>query len=189
VRVGYEEVLLTVLTPWGDNPRFNADAVPMLADLIRKHGFAGVIVATPDGVIRAGHTRYAALKHLGWEKVWVHWKDFDSEEEAENFALADNKAGEWASWDHAKLAKLFRSRVMVEMKELEASTGFRQQEIQWAGVRAVDPRDVKDPENETGSEDFKFVLRIDDITDADKKKILRKVQKALEGTGYVAGVF
>ncbi|MBW1779361.1 MAG: ParB N-terminal domain-containing protein [Deltaproteobacteria bacterium] len=135
LKAQYQEVSLDDLTPWADNPRFNEDAVPKVAKLIKEHGFAGTIVATPDGTIWAGNTRYKALLQLrkeGWEQaetVWVHWRTFDTRKAAEEFALSDNKAGEFADWDHAKLAKMFKSRRKIEVAELEKVTGFSQLEI------------------------------------------------------------
>ena len=131
LRKKYEEVSLTELTPWKENPRFNEDAVPRVAALIKEHGWAGTIVATPDGVIRAGHTRYAAVMMLGWKTVPVHWRNFPSKQAAEDYALADNKSGEWADWDSAKLRKLFANRSKVNPVALERSTGFQRQEIDW----------------------------------------------------------
>lgn len=125
----YEEVSLTALKPWRENPRFNEDAVPKVAALIKEHGWAGVIVATPDGVIRAGHTRYAAARMLGMQTVQVHWRNFATPQAAEDYALADNKAGEWADWDSGKLAKLFKQRAKVNLVKLERITGFSRQDI------------------------------------------------------------
>lgn len=181
----YELVSLDELKPWKENPRINRDAIPVVAELIKKHGFAGVIIATPDGTIRAGHTRFEALKLLGRTEVHVHWMNFPSEEAADDFALADNKSGEWADWDHAKLSKMFGERRQADLKELEKATGFKRQEIEWQGADAMKMSEIGDYEDE----DIKFIVRISEIAAADKDEIFGRIQKALEGTDYEARVY
>ena len=188
---GYEEVPLKVLKPWKDNPRFNVDAVPRVAELIKEHGFAGVIVATPDGTIWAGNTRYKALLKLKKEgakvarKVWVHWKSFPTLAAAEAFALSDNKSGEWADWDHAKLAKMFKTRRKADIAELEKATGFKKQEIEWQGAVPLDLDDIDDFEDP----DREYVLRIEGVLEGDKIEVFEDVQKALEDWDYDVKIY
>lgn len=181
----FEEVPLSELRLWDDNPRINEAAVPKLAALIEEHGFVGIIVATPDGVIRRGNARYKALKSLGRDKVWVEWRNFDSIEAADEFALSDNKASEWADWDHAKLAKMFKRRVSVDMARLKRATGFRSQEIDWQGAPEVKEDDIPDFSNE----EAEFVIRIQHVKASDKQQVLTKVNRALEGTEYDARAY
>jgi DNA modification methylase len=136
----FEEVALDDLTDWEDNPRINEDAVPRVAALIKQHGFAGTVVATPDGVLRAGHTRCAALRTLGIDRVWVNWMNFASVEAAEDYAIADNKSGEFAEWDREKLARLFKKRVDADLKSIADATGFNKREIELLRAK----RDVMD---------------------------------------------
>ncbi len=154
LRQRHEYVRLCDLKEWKDNPRHNEDAVPQLMKLIQEHGWAGMIVATPDGVIRAGHTRFKAVKKLGHDRIWVHWKNFPSEKAAEAFALADNKSSEWSTWDHAKLARLFKKRLSVDVQRL---TGFQRSQIEWGGVKPVDVSKIKVDEED---EEEEFTLRI-----------------------------
>lgn len=185
LKTEFEEVSLDELQPWEDNPRFNQKAVKPLAQLIEKHGFAGVIVATPDGTIWSGNTRYLALRELGWDKVWVHWRNFDSETDAANFALADNKAGEWAEWDHAKLAEHFKKQTKVDMELLEKVTGFQKQEIEWQGDAPINLDEVDDFEVPVQE----YSIRIDGVTEHDKDKVLDLLKEALQGSGYVAKAY
>lgn len=182
----FEEVPLDQLTPWEDNPRINEHVVPRLCELIKEHGFAGVIIATPDGVIRAGNTRYLAVKELGWETIPVEWRNFESEEAAEQYALADNKSGEWAEWDNKKLAKLFKKRASVDLEKWERATGFSKTEIEWQGAPAVDPDALPEWEE---TEDSLFVLRATQIKGTDKNKVLDEVNKVLKPYGYEAKVY
>ena len=201
----------SALKPWADNPRFNADSVPKVAELILEHGFAGTLVATPDGIIRAGHTRHAALDYLRKErkklrkllrygsltqdqkerwkklrrqdftKVWVNWKNFGSVEQAERYALSDNKANEWSDWDHTKLAKMFVKRRKAELNVLEKQTGFKAREITWQGPDAIDKDEIEDIDEEEAT----FVLRIDGIHAKHREKVLTLVQDVLKEEKYV----
>ena len=102
--IAAEWVNITKLKPWKDNPRFNNAAIPEVAQSIKRFGFAAPIVARKaDGMIIAGHTRFAAAKYvLNLEKVPVRWTDLDPAD-AKLLSLADNKLSELAAWDFNKL--------------------------------------------------------------------------------------
>lgn len=88
------------LTPWADNPRDNAAAVPEVAKSITRFGFASPIIARPiEGgfEIIAGHTRHQAALSLGLDRVPVRVMDLDPTD-AKLLALADNRVGEIATW-------------------------------------------------------------------------------------------
>lgn len=98
-----KEVPLEWLRPYGNNPRIIEPAVPLVEESIRQVGYITPIVADEDGVILAGHTRYAALKELGAEKVQVVVVSGATEEQKKKYRLLDNKTGEVATWDNALL--------------------------------------------------------------------------------------
>ena len=89
------------LTPWADNPRDNAAAVPEVAKSITRFGFASPIIARPiEGgsyEIIAGHTRHQAALSLGLDRVPVRVMDLDPTD-AKLLALADNRVAEIATW-------------------------------------------------------------------------------------------
>ena len=87
------------LREWENNPRINDEASKKLSKLIKHYGFINPIIATPDGVIRAGHTRYKAAKLNKLKKVPVIFIDFKSEEEAKGYSISDNKSYEFSKWD------------------------------------------------------------------------------------------
>ena len=62
---------LSWLKPYANNPRDNESAVEPVANSIKEFGFKVPIVATSDGEIINGHTRFKASKSLGLEKVPV----------------------------------------------------------------------------------------------------------------------
>ena len=99
-----EWVAVAVLAPWLRNPRYNDKAVAGVARSIKRFGFGAPIVANlHTREIIAGHTRLQAAKRLGLAEVPVRWLEL-SEAEGHALALADNKLGEVARWEAAKLA-------------------------------------------------------------------------------------
>tara|TARA_R100001086_G_scaffold53811_2_gene24061 strand:+ start:3268 stop:4473 length:1206 start_codon:yes stop_codon:yes gene_type:complete len=101
-----EWVSVDDLNPWKDNPRQNQSAIDEVAKSIKRFGFASPIIArTEDKMIIAGHTRFAAAKKIGFDKVPVRFMNLDLGE-AQLLALADNKIGEIADWDEEKLKEI-----------------------------------------------------------------------------------
>lgn len=91
------------LIPYENNPRNNDEAVDYVAKSIEEFGFKVPIVVDSDNVIIAGHTRLKASKKLGLKEVPTIIADDLTEEQVKAFRLADNKAGEVATWDEQKL--------------------------------------------------------------------------------------
>ncbi len=105
---------LDALRPWEKNPRKN-DGKPTekVMASVRRWGFvAPIVIWTSANRMVAGHTRLKALRALvaadpsftpkgapgpGLARVVFH--EFESEVEANLYALADNKLGELAAWD------------------------------------------------------------------------------------------
>lgn len=106
-------VPVAALKPWLKNPRKNDPAVPRVAESIRRFGFvAPIVVWTSADRMVAGHTRLKAILSIldaepdfipkgapGPGVVPVRWHEFESEKEADLYALADNRLGELAEWD------------------------------------------------------------------------------------------
>lgn len=88
--------------PYENNPRNNDEAVDKVAASIEQFGFQNPIIVDRDHVIIAGHTRWKAAKKLGWKQVRVIVSDLTGED-ARGYRLADNKTGEFATWDEELL--------------------------------------------------------------------------------------
>ena len=73
---------LNWLSPWEKNPRINKDAIPKIKESIERFGFTNPILASPDGKIIAGHTRYFAALEMGIETVPVRILSNLSKDEA-----------------------------------------------------------------------------------------------------------
>jgi len=117
------------LKPWKKNPRRNDEAAEKLAELFDQFGFVVPIIATRDGIIRAGHTRWKAARRKGFDKVPVIYVDFGGKEEAEMFSIADNKSSEWAEWDETLLQEIFGS-IPKSPDILSRMSGFTEREIE-----------------------------------------------------------
>lgn len=121
------ELFIEELKEYENNPRFNDNAVQKVADSIKEFGFKVPIIIDEDNIIVAGHTRYKAAKELGLETVPCIVADDLSPEQVKAFRLADNKVGEFSSWDEDKLYN--------ELMELETmqfsveSFGFESRDI------------------------------------------------------------
>ncbi len=55
------------------------------------------IVITAEGVVKAGNGTVIAAMELGWDEIWCHVTDLE-DEEADAFAIADNRSSELAYW-------------------------------------------------------------------------------------------
>lgn len=91
------------LIPYANNPRLNDEAVPAVAESIRRFGFKVPMIIDKNNVVVAGHTRLKAAKSLGLETVPCIMADDLTQEEIDAFRLADNKSGEIAQWDDKAL--------------------------------------------------------------------------------------
>jgi len=98
-----KKVKLSDLTPYENNPRLIADAVPAVIESMEQVGYVTPIVVDENLLILAGHTRYKALCDRGVEEEEVVVVNGLTEEQKRKFRLLDNKTAEIAEWDYDKL--------------------------------------------------------------------------------------
>ena len=153
---------LSWLKPYANNPRDNESAVEPVANSIKEFGFKVPIVATSDGEIINGHTRFKASKRLGLEKVPVIIADDLTDEQIKAFRLADNKVSEFSKWDEDKLRD--------ELKQLEMDMtefGFEFKEL--TELLEEEKEKEQEPEikftEELGEESNYIVLKFDTSVD------------------------
>lgn len=99
----YVKKKLSELKPYENNPRINDEAVDDVVESIKQCSYIAPIVIDEDGVILAGHTRYKALKKLGYKECEVVVASDLTEEQKKKYRFLDNKTGEKATWDLMKL--------------------------------------------------------------------------------------
>lgn len=100
----YVKKKLTQIKPYPNNPRINDEAIEDVMESIRQCSYISPIIVDESGVILAGHTRYEALKRLGYLNCEVVVVEGLTEEQKKKYRLYDNKTGELAKWDQKKLS-------------------------------------------------------------------------------------
>jgi len=127
------------------NPRHNDDAVPHVADSIKRFGWRQPIVAKPSGEVIAGNTRLKAAKSLGFTVVPV-FRFEGSDVEATAYAIADNRTAEFADWDEPALARLLQD---LRAEDALDGVGYSDEDIdallEELGDEDVSPADIDDP--------------------------------------------
>lgn len=98
-----EEIKISELKQYENNPRKNDGAVEAVANSIKEFGFKVPIIIDSENVIIAGHTRLKAASKLGLASVPCIIADDLTDDQIKAFRLADNKTSELAEWDFSKL--------------------------------------------------------------------------------------
>ncbi|MCG3133820.1 MAG: hypothetical protein HMLKMBBP_01085 [Planctomycetes bacterium] len=101
--------------------RRNLDAI---SKSLAEFGQRKPVVALADGTVIAGNGTLAAAKALGWTEIAV--ATFEDDARARAYAIADNRAGELASWDDELLAAALSG---VD-ESLRAACGFSTAELE-----------------------------------------------------------
>ena len=176
-----EHVDPSVLQEWAKNPRQNDSAVDRLVGLIEAHGFANPIIATRDGVVRAGNTRLKAALKMHLVSVPVIYMDFASEEDAELFSLSDNKSSEWAKWDKDMLIEIFAALPPEMMEEQERLSGFTTPELEGLKMNqdsSADDFKTDDEDDKPGATEYWAWVQF-----GNKKEMDRVMERVSELTG------
>lgn len=94
-----KKIKLSEIKPYERNARKNDDAVEYVVKSIEQCEYVAPIILDENNVILAGHTRYKALKKLGYTEAECVIKEGLSEEQKKKYRLLDNKTAEFAEWD------------------------------------------------------------------------------------------
>lgn len=134
-----KKIELSQIKPYRNNPRDNREAVKYCVESIRRFGYRNYILVDEDFVIICGHTRFQALKQLGFERITVNIADDMTPEQVKAYRLADNKVSEFAKWNPDLLD--------LELSELQAldvsmiELGFEPVELSVTGNTAKEEKD------------------------------------------------
>lgn len=111
--------------PHPKNPRQHTpEQIDLLVQSYERFGYLQPILVDGDGVIIAGHARYAALRKARATEVLVIRADHLTPEQADAVRVADNRLSELSEWDDVQLAE-----VLFELGEDAQSLGFTEQEL------------------------------------------------------------
>ena len=94
-----KKIKLSEIKPYEKNARKNDNAVEYVVKSIEQCEYIAPIILDENNVILAGHTRYKALKKLGYNEAECVIKEGLSEEQKKKYRLLDNKTAEFAEWD------------------------------------------------------------------------------------------
>lgn len=99
------DIEISKIKPYERNPRRNDSAVDAVCESIKQCGYVAPIIIDENNTILAGHTRYKALKKLGYAHCECIVKDGLTEEQKKKYRILDNKTNELAEWDYDLLAE------------------------------------------------------------------------------------
>ncbi len=91
------------IKPYPNNPRKNDMAVEAVMESIRQCEYISPIVIDENNVILCGHTRWKALKELGYSEAECVIKTGLTDEQKRKYRILDNKTAEIAEWDYELL--------------------------------------------------------------------------------------
>ena len=161
---------LVDLTPYPRNPRhISPAAVNAVAESLKQFGWQQPIVIDPKRVIVAGHTRRLAALQLGWTHaptVQIPAKH------AKAYRLADNRSGEFSTWDLDVLPGELEGLPTGQLEALPALDfeAFRELDPPWGGPESP----PADPE------DDRFVMLKFTVLKEHRKVIIREIETILK---------
>jgi site-specific DNA-methyltransferase (adenine-specific) len=105
-----QTVSIESLVPYWRNPRKNEIAVEKVKASIAEFGYQTPIIVDKEMVIITGHTRYRALKELGYTEIPVIVADLP-QKKVKEYRIIDNRTSEYATWT---------SDLALELKEFSS---------------------------------------------------------------------
>lgn len=93
----------------------------------------GPLVVDSNNVVRIGNGRLRAARELGWTDIDIVRADDLTEVELAALAIADNRSGELAGWDHDALPEALKG--FEHDAALFAAAGFTEDELESLGYR------------------------------------------------------
>ncbi len=103
--------------------------VARIADSIAAFGFNVPVLVDENGGIIAGHGRALAARRLGLKEVPTIALDHLDEAQRRAFMIADNRLGELASWNEARLGLELEGLKTLDLDFALSATGFEMSEI------------------------------------------------------------
>lgn len=176
-----EKVHIDAIKPYWRNPRINDKAVDAVKASIKEYGYNQPIVIDPEGIIVVGHTRYKALRQLGYTQLEVVRVNL-SKQEAQAYRIADNKTNDLSEWDYDAL--MFELREIEGLQPLESF--FDENELK--NLLEIEEVSFKIPEIESKRGEIETVVRGSVIAKAGDKvtneeieeEIAKQVQERIE---------
>jgi len=105
------------------------------ASLVR-FGQQKPIVITKDRIVKAGNGTLIAVRELGWSEIWCKITEL-TDEEADLYAIADNRSSELAFWDNETLLSGLTNMAAVA-PDLFEGLGFTGDDVLEPDLDALD---------------------------------------------------
>ena len=126
-----KKIKLKNIKEYEKNARKNDKAVEAVVKSIQQCEYIAPIILDENNIILAGHTRYKALKKLGYEECECIIKEGLTKEQKKKYRLLDNKTNELSDWDFDLLAE--------ELEGLD----FDDLDLDW-GIEEKKEKDIKE---------------------------------------------
>lgn len=179
-----ENINITDIKPYKNNPRKNDKAIEKVAESIRLFGFKNPVILDKHNVIVCGHTRVKAAEKLGIKTIPCIYADDLSNEQIKAFRLIDNKTAEYAQWDFNALA--------IEIKDIaeniDLDLSIFDFDIQ------LDTKDLSMPsfdeleKNKTAFNDDKVIIQITFNTYKEFEKEIDKIRDFIKPMGAIVTI-
>lgn len=107
VRVNTKVIELAIgdVKPYEGSHKTDESVVEMIKTSLQQFGFQQPIVIDKNNVVVAGNALLKAAIALGMETVPCLRADYLTEEEVQQYRIADNKTSEFSKWNEKKLRK------------------------------------------------------------------------------------
>ena len=142
-----KNIPISQIKPYKKNARKNDNAIDYVVKSIQQCDYVAPIILDENNVILAGHTRYKALKKLGYKEAQCVIKSGLSEEQKRKYRLLDNKTNEFAEWDFDLLQE--------EISDLD----FGDLDIDWNIPDFTDNDDYLDSQDDINISDYQSKKR------------------------------
>lgn len=146
-----ELIEIKKIKPYERNPRNNKEAIPKVAESIKKFGFRNPIILDSKNTIIAGHTRYEASKKLGLTEVPCIYANDLTETEVKALRLIDNKTGEYSVWEQDLLNDEVKDIMTAGMDLEEFGLSLNNPSMAIDEIVEDEPPELpKEPKSKTG---------------------------------------
>ena len=139
-----QELDITEIIPYANNPRDNSKAIDAVAASIKEFGFKVPVVIDRNNILITGHTRLEAAKKLGITKIPAIRASDLTDAQVKAFRLADNKVSEIATWDDKALAAELQA--LDDMDFDMSDFGFADDELRDNVEGLEDPEIPEEPD-------------------------------------------
>ena len=100
-----EELPISNIKLYEGSHKTDADVVDMIKTSLQEFGFQQPIIIDKNRIVVAGNALLKAAQALGMKKVPCLKADYLTDEQIQQYRIADNKTSEFAKWNEKKLRK------------------------------------------------------------------------------------